>query len=323
MRVSFLSDLTPWEFLKKLFARIQANAVTDRAAMLAYYFLFALFPGLLIAVTLAAYLPVRGAVDDLLARVDQIMPQQAFAIVKDELTDLTTRPRPRLLTLGLLLAIWSSSRGIDAMRGALNLSYDVRESRAFWKTNGISILMTVATAALVLFSFTAFLLGGKAGLWLSAKVGLDASWAILWGFLRWPFVALLIVFVSALLYYFLPDVEQEWRFITPGSVLGSVLWLLATYGFSFYAEHFGTYDKTYGSIGGVIVLLTWLWISALVFLLGGEVNALLEHHAKEGKAKGARAPGEAPAAPLERPSAMPPGAAQSSDVDTAADQQLH
>ena len=120
--------------------------------------------------------------------------------------------------------------------------------------------------------------------------------------------------VLALLYYCLPDVKQEWRYITPGSLLGTVLWLLLTWGFSIYAENFASYDKTYGAIGGVIVLMTWFYISGFVFILGGEVNAVIEHASAEGKARGARAAGEAPPPPVERPSIAAPGAAKNAET---------
>lgn len=314
----FFGRLAPVQFGKALFARLKANAVTDRAAQLSYYFLFALFPSLFFVVTLAAYLPVQGSMDDLLARLDSIMPADAFDIIGGQLKQLTTQQKPHLLTFGLALALWSASRGVDALRGALNLSYDVRETRPFWKTNGISILVTIATAGLVLVSVAAFALGGDVGLWLAEKAHVDSFWAVAWNFARWPFTAMLIMFVAALLYYFLPDVQQEWRFIRPGSVLGTLMWLGATYGFTFYVEHFGSYQKTYGSIGGVIVLLTWLWITGLIFIVGGEINALVEHTSRDGKAKGARAEGETPPPVEERPSAAPPGALKTEEVKPAA-----
>jgi membrane protein len=120
--------------------------------------------------------------------------------------------------------------------------------------------------------------------------------------------------VLALLYYFLPDVKQEWRFITPGSVIGTLLWLLLAWGFAVYAENFASYDKTYGAIGGVIVLMTWFYISGFVFILGGEINALFEHASPEGKAVGARAPGEEPPPLVERPSVAAPGAAKTAEA---------
>jgi membrane protein len=300
--------------LKKLGKRVMDNAVTDRAATLAYYFVFALFPFLFTLVTLAAYLPVQNAIEQLMARIDPLMPEDAMRIIDDQLNALTTRQRPHLLTFGLFLALWSASRGVDALRTALNLSYDVKESRPWWKVQLLAIGVTIATSLLMLLSIAGLALGSSVGLWLAAKLHVDQFWAFLWGWLRWPITAGGVMLVLALLYYFLPDVKQEWRYITPGSVLGTLLWLLMTWGFSVYAENFGSYDKTYGAIGGMIVLLTWFYISGFVFILGGEVNALLEHASAGGKVAGARAAGEAPAPAEERPSMAAPGAAKSAET---------
>ena len=310
MRIAGLHELGLWGFLKRLYKRWSDNAITDRAAQLAYYFLFALFPFLSFLVTLTAYLPLQGAFQELLTRLDEVMPGQAMAIVQDQLHKLLTVQRPRLLTFSLVLAIWSASRGVDAIRTSLNLAYDVKESRPFWKTQGMAVAITVVGAVVVLVSIALIVLGGKAGELLASRLGVQQEYAMAWSLLRWPITMGLIMFVAAVLYYFLPDVEQEWRFITPGSVLGTGLWLLATWGFTQYAEHFGKYDAMYGSIGGIIVLLTWLYLTGLIFVLGGEVNAILEHAAHEGKAPGARAAGEAPPPPEARPSAASPGASK-------------
>jgi membrane protein len=310
VRIAGLKELGLLGFAKALYRRWSDNAITDRAAQLAYYFVFALFPFLFFLVTLTAYLPLKSAAQDLLARLDTFMPEQAMSIVRGQFEKLLTVQRPRLLTLSLVLAVWSASRGVDAIRTSLNLAYDVKESRPFWKTQGMAIGITVIGAVLVLVSFTGIALGGKAGEWLADRAGVARYYAVVWSWSRWPVTMLLIMFVAAVLYYFLPDVQQEWRFITPGSVTGTALWLVATWGFTQYAEHFGKYDATYGSIGGVIVLLTWLYLTGLIFVLGGEVNAILEHAAHEGKARGARAPGEAPPPPEARPSAAAPGAAK-------------
>ena len=306
--MSSLPQIGALRFLKLLYRRVSDNAATDRAAQLSYYFLFAMLPFLFFLVTLAAYLPVQGKIADLMARLDPILPDQAMEIIRDQLTAIATEQRPNLLTLGLLLALWSASRGVDALRTSLNLSYDVKESRPWWKTQSLALIITIATSALMLVVLVAFAVGGNVGVWLADHLGFDRFWALLWDWLRWPLTALGVMLVAALLYYFLPDVKQEWRFITPGSVIGTSLWLLASWGFTWYAENFGSYNKTYGSIGGVIVLLTWLYITGLIFVVGGEINALLEHESAEGKARGARAAGEAPPPVLERPSVAAPGA---------------
>ncbi len=308
-----LLNMPAWIFLKKLAKRISDNAVTDRAATLAYYFVFALFPFLFTLVTLAAYLPVKNAITELMARIDPLMPEEAMGIIDAQLHSLATQQRPRLLTFGLFLALWSASRGVDALRTALNLSYDVKESRPWWKVQLLAVVVTIATSVLMLLSIAGLALGSSAGLWLAARLHVDQFWALLWAWLRWPITAGGVMLVLALLYYFLPDVKQEWRYVTPGSVVGTLLWLLMTWGFSVYAESFGSYDKTYGAIGGMIVLMTWFYISGFVFILGGQVNALLEHASAEGKAAGARAAGEAPPPEVERPSIAAPGAAKNAE----------
>jgi membrane protein len=305
------SNLSLWKVLRKLGKRFQDNAATDRAAQLAFYFVFALFPFLFMLVTLAAYLPVKDAVDQMMARLDPLMPEEAMNIVRGQLIALTSRQRPQLLTLGLLLALWSASRGMDALRTSLNLSYDVKESRPWWRVQGIALIVTAATSVLMLLAIAGLALGSGLGMWLAAKLHVDQFWAVLWGWLRWPITAAGVMLVLSLLYYFLPDVKQQWRYITPGSVTATLLWLLLTWGFSLYAENFGSYDKTYGAIGGVIVLMTWFFISGLVFVLGGELNAILEQASDGGKEAGARAAGEAPAPDIERPSIAAPGAAKS------------
>jgi membrane protein len=166
----------------------------------------------------------------------------------------------------------------------------------------------------MLLAIAGVAVGGNAGIWLANHLHVDKVWAVAWAWARFPITALGVMFVIAVLYYFLPDVKQEWRFITPGSMVGTLLWLLASWAFSLYVENFGSYDKTYGSIGGVMVMMTWLYITGLIFILGGEINALLEHSSDEGKAKGARAAGEAPPPAIDRPSIAPPGTAKSADV---------
>ena len=299
-------------FAKRLYEEYENDAVADSAAALSYYFVFALFPFLFFLATLTAFVPyIRRSVDTILERAHEILPEQAVGLVETHLRGLVETPRPRLLTLGLLATLYTASRGVDALRKTLNLAYDVKESRKWWKTEGIAFGMTIGGAVLFLVAIAAVTAGGSAGFWLAEKIGFAKAYVFVWSWLRWPVTAGIIMLSAALAYYLLPDVKQKFKFITPGSVFGTIVWLLATWGFSVYVSNFGNYNVTYGSIGGVIVLLTWFYITGFIFLMGGEMNAIVEAASPEGKESGARAPGEAPPPQSERPSAVPAGAADS------------
>ncbi len=299
MRLPRLKYLTWREFFRRFYKEFQEDTVTDCAAQLSYYFLLSLFPFLFFLVTLAASLPfVQGAVEDMLLRLRPLIPGEAMTLVEEHLRALMDRPKGKLLTVGLVVALWTASRGVDALRKALNLAYDVPESRPLWKTQGLAMLMTLVGTLLIPLSFTLFLLGGRVGEWVATRLHFVDQFVVFWTWLRWPFVAAIVMLVLALCYYVLPDVKQRFKYITPGSVLSTVLWLVSTWGFTQYVEHFGKYDVTYGSIGGVVVLLLWFYITGLVFIMGGEINSILEHASVDGKAKGARDFGEpAPAEP--------------------------
>jgi len=299
-------------FLKRLYEEYENDGVADSAAALSYYFLFSLFPFLFFLATLIAYLPlVRSSTVTMMDRVRVFLPGDAAHIIDEHLGALIARPRPHLLTIGLLIALYSASRGVDAVRKALNLAYDVKESRPWWRTELLAFGATIGGAALLMVAVLVLVAGGSGGYWIAQHLGIADSYVLVWRWLRWPVTAAVIMSCAASAYYFLPDVKQEFKFITPGSVIGTASWLAATLGFSTYVSHFGNYNITYGSIGGVIILLTWFYITGFIFLMGGEINAILEHASVEGKESGARAEGEAPPPRRERPSAMPVGAAAS------------
>ncbi len=288
--------LTWRELFRRLWVELREDAVTECAAQLAFYFLFALFPFLFFLVTFAAYLPFApGAVDAMMERLGPLMPAEALRVVREHLESLVTQSRPRLITLGLLVALWSASRGVDAFRRALNLAYDVPEYRPFWKTQGLAILMTVAGSLVLPLAFALFLLGGRLGEWIADHLHVLAFYQAVWTWLRWPFTAGLVMLMLALCYWRLPAVRHRYQFLSPGALLASLLWLLTTWGFTQYVEHFGRYNVTYGSLGGAVVLLLWLYLTGLIFILGGEVNAVLE----QAEAEAARAAGKPP--PLELP----------------------
>jgi len=298
---------------RRLYEKYFDHAVGSSAATLSFYFFFSLFPFLFVLVTLTAYLPIFSpSMRRILDAARAVLPTEAMTLVESHLGG--SGARPKLLGLGLLAALYSASRGVDAVRAALNLSYDVKESRPFWKTQGLALAVTVGGAILLLASVGVAALGGDLGYWLSRHLGVGSLYIEAWRWARWPATVLLTMFMAALGYYLLPDVEQEFKFITPGSVLGTLAALAASWGFSEYVAHFGSYDVAYGSIGGVIVLMTWFYILGLIYIVGGEINATLEHESPEGKSEGARRPGRRPPPKSQRPSAAPVGAAFSADA---------
>jgi membrane protein len=162
----------------------------------------------------------------------------------------------------------------------------VEEGRPFWKVRGIAILLTVGLSAFIIAALVLLTFGPQLGRWIADLVGLGQVFAITWNILRWPVIVGLLILAMALLYYFAPDVEQKWQWITPGSAVSVIGWLLTSLGFAFYVNNFGSYNATYGTIGAVIVLLTWMYLSGLFVLIGGEINAEIEHAGQDGKDPG-------------------------------------
>jgi membrane protein len=270
------------QFLKGLGTKVSEDGVTDLAATVTYYGILALFPFILFLVALASVIISPEDAKRIVDQLAAVAPGAVTQILGQRIQQLGGQQNVSLLGFGAVAAIWAASGGITSVMGALNRCYDVKEGRPWWKVRLIAILMTLVAGALALIAALAVVAVPPIADWLGGPL----RTAILW--LRLPVAGLVMMLLWALLYYVLPDVEQRFRFITPGSVIGVVIWVIASVGFSQYVSHFGSYDKTYGSLGGVIVLLLWMWISALVLLAGAETNAFIEHASPEGKRQGAK-----------------------------------
>lgn len=270
------------EFFGLLRQEWRRDRIGDTAAALTFFGVLALFPFLIFLVSLASLIIDPAQAQLLIDELGRVAPGAVTEIVGQRLHALGRAEPTGLLTISAAGAIWAASGGVAALMRALNLAYDVEESRPYWKVRLVAVFATLAAA---LLSIVATLLAVATPA-LAEAVGGPLESVILW--LRLPVAGFLMMFVWALLYYFLPDVKQKFKLITPGSVLGIVVWMLASWGFSVYVTNFGKYDVTYGALGGVVVLLFWMWISAQVVMLGAEVNAILEHRSPEGKKVGRR-----------------------------------
>ena len=260
---------------KRLYRKYSHDDVSSSAAAVSYYLLFSFFPFLLFIVALCAYLPLEAPVDRLLDQVRPMVPAQAMALLDSHLRNLISRARPRLLTLALFGTFWSASRSVDGVRRALNLAYGVKESRPRWRTELVSWGMTLAGALLVLVAASALVAGGGVGPWIAGKLGIRSSFVSVMAWLRWPILGITFMTATGLAYRFLPDTKLRFSVIAPGAAFGALAWGLATWAFGLYVGAFGHYDVTYGSLGGVMILLTWLYVSGFVAIVGGELNAVL------------------------------------------------
>jgi membrane protein len=248
------------------------------AAQLAYYFALALFPALLFVVALASYLPY-DVINDVVAALQPIAPPEVLAIVRDQLESIVSGEQTGLVTIGILGAVWSSSGAMTSIVSALNVAYDVPETRPWWKVRLLAIGLTIALVAFVLLSFTLIVAGPNAGHWLAGWFGLSDAFDTVWVALRWPLIFVLATTGVAIVFYFAPDADQDWVWITPGSILTTALWVLFSLGFRLYVTKVGDYAATYGALAGAAILLLWLYFSGLALLIGGELNSEIEHAA--------------------------------------------
>jgi membrane protein len=262
------------------------------AAQLAYYFFFALFPALLVVLVIASYLFENSAefVTNMFLLADGLVPEEALQIITQQLVKISEN-QAGLLTVGMLTALWSSSAAMTAIIDTLNSAYDIQEGRAWWRVRITAVLLTVCLAMFIVVSFALVLAGPSLAEWLKSWFGLSSTFAVAWKILQWPIVFVLVSMGIALVYYFAPDAEQDWIWLTPGSVVATTLWLLASLGFKYYVSALGSYES-YGVVGGVMVLMLWFYISGLVILIGAELNAEIEHASPYGKDPGEKVPGQ-------------------------------
>jgi membrane protein len=285
MRIPGLRGLGPVALIKESIKGFFDDDMATYAAALAYQVLFSIFPFIIFLIALLGFLNLSDFFDWLLKQAQFLLPQQAMDQVNRVIHELK-QPQGGLLSFGAIVALWSASAGIRAIMNALNKAYDVKEGRPAWKLYPLSILYTIGIAALLIVAAALFLVGPQAMQWLAHQIRLEHFFVVLWTWLRWPVVLLLLTLVVAVIYYVAPDVEQDFRFITPGAVLAVVVWIASSLAFDYYVRNFANYSATYGSIGTIIVLLLYSYISAAVLLFGAEINAVIEHHAPTGKDPG-------------------------------------
>ena len=291
MFIAFQIPLSWSELLKRTVRETTDDDCLGLAAQLAYYFFLALFPAILFLLALASFFPLTNFIDNVVGALQTIAPPDVLGFLEEQLTRLSNADSGGILTIGFLGAIWSSSAAVVAIIGSLNRAYDIEEGRPWWKVRLTAIGLTIALALLVLTSFTLIVAGPTIAERLASSFGFGAMFEWTWKILQWPVAFLLVSSAVGLVYYFAPDAEQDWVWITPGAVLGTLLWVVVSLVFKFYVANFADYNATYGAVGGVIVLLLWFYVSGLAILVGAEMNAEIEHASPHGKQPGEKVPG--------------------------------
>jgi membrane protein len=280
------------ELLKRSFKEAFNDNVFDLAAQQAYYFFFALFPALLALISFASFFPIANLTDEVVRNLSQVAPGDVITIINQQLKEISGDRRGGLLTFAFLVTLWSSSGAVVSMCTTLNTAYDITEGRPWWKVRLTAIGLTIGLALFVLGSMALIVAGPGFAEAIAARVGLGQAFVWTWTIARYPLIFVLIASAIAMVYYFAPDAEQEFVWITPGSVLATLLWILVSFGFKTYVATMGNYTETYGFVGAVMVLLLWFYVSGIALLIGAELNAEIEHASPYGKDVGEKVPGE-------------------------------
>jgi membrane protein len=278
------------ELLRRTAHEISEDNCLGLAAQLAYYFFLALFPAILFFLALTSYLPFSARLDAaLVTYLGPFAPPSVIDIIRQQMQQIAGSHNQGLLTFGVVVALWSSSTAMAALVDALNRAYDVTETRPWWRVRLLSIVLTLVLATLVVAAFVAITVGPDILQALVGSAGVSIAATTIWDVLRYPVGLVLILAAIGLVFKAAPDAKQHWKWLAPGVLLSAALWILASLGFRLYVSNFGSYQDTYGAIGGVMVMMLWFYLFGLSLLIGAELNSEIEHASRAADAKN---PGE-------------------------------
>jgi membrane protein len=278
-----LTDLSKRDYLAILRRAVRQSLddhVTNLAAALAYYAFLAIPAVLLVAVGVFSLVGSRDAVDEIIQRLEGVAPQEALTLLEqtlDRVTATAANSGIALIVVGAVLALWTVTGAMDTLMWALNTAYDREETRGFVKRRLTALVMVFLLLIAFVLAFGLLVLGPALSGWIGDAVGLEAFVQWLWWTAQWPVLILGLLVAFATVLYLGPNVDHpRWTFVTLGTAISVVVWLLASGAFAVYVSQFGSYNKAWGSLAAVIIMLTWLWISGLALLFGAEVNAEAE-----------------------------------------------
>jgi len=265
--------------IKRIYHRFREDEVPALAAQLAYYLILAFFPFIIFLITLVGYSPISS--DQVLNSFSQILPLEAYSIIQKTISEVVNIKNRGLLSLSFISTLWAASNGVGAIIHGINRAYDEKESRPFWKVKGIALVFTLILSVGILFAFIMLVFGGVIERKLVSLLGFPAFFKFLWNVLRYVFMLTFLFIVFSALYLYVPNRKLKMKEVLPGAAFSAIGWFTASMAFAFYIDNFTRFSVIYGSIGGVMVLLIWLYISAVIILIGGELNAALAFDKQE------------------------------------------
>jgi membrane protein len=283
-------------FAKQFWHEVTTDKISDVAAMMTYYAIFALFPMLVFVITMALLVLPDGVIHDAVAAAATALPGQIATLLTSQIEHTEAAAGAGFAIGGALLALWGASRGAASLMTALNDMFEKEETRAWWMRQVIAIVTTLVVAAILLVAMALIAAGPALGDAIQERLQLGVVFDVAWTIVRWVVAVGLVMLVWAIIYRYLPDTDAPFRIFTPGAAVGVVLWFGVTQLFGVYLDRFGDYEKTYGALATVIVFMTWLWISNLTLLIGAEVNDALAELRKD------KDPAAAKLAAAEKPS---------------------
>lgn len=270
---------TTRQILKALYRESMKDDVLNGAAVLGFYLMLAIFPAMIFVLAVIPYLPIANVDQAIMDLLRQALPASAADMFTGVVQQITGEKRGGLLSFGLLAALWATSTGMYAIMQQLNITYGVAEGRGFVRARLLAITLSLMFVVLVLGGFSLIVLGGQIQEWLGSRLGFGQALLTFFVVFRWVVILAGLLLAFSLIYYLAPNLDQKFKFVTTGSVVGVAVLLVASLGFSWYTQSFGNYDATYGSVGAVMVLMMWLYFAGLAILFGSEINALAERRA--------------------------------------------
>jgi membrane protein len=274
-----LGDLSWKELAKRVWSEISEDDIFGRSAQLSYYFLLALFPLLLFITAVLGQFAEAGSElrTNLLSLLGSVVPQEAGDLIHETIDKVEEGSGGGKISFGILATLWAASNGMTAICQTLNIAYEVEETRPWWKVRLISLGLTVALAALILSALTLMLFGGHIAEYVAASFSFGQVFTLAWKILQWPVVLIFVLVAFGLIYYLAPNVkDRRWHWVSPGAASAVVLWLIVSFAFRAYLSYFNSYNATYGSLGAVIILMLWFYLTGAAILIGGEVNSEIE-----------------------------------------------